>query len=276
MGFFDLIKQHHRIGFSPHGFRELTTLIITHITRRGSYQTAHRMPLLVFRHVNANHVVLVVEQKFSKGFGKLGLPNTSGSQEDKRTNRTAFILQSGPTAANGIRNGGDGIILTNHPHMQLCFQVHQLLPFTLQHPRHRDTGPPTNHIGYLFGGYLFIHHRGVLLDLRQFVLEIFDRLFSLRDLPITKLGNQAKITLTVSLISFQFHRFYLLFLVLDLIHKVLFGLPLGFHVAAFIIQIGDLFIQIFQLGLVILPLDRLAFNLQLPDPAFNLFQIFGQ
>src|SRR5208283_4096460 len=65
------------------------------------------MPLLVFRHVNTHHAVLVIEQEFCQGFCQFSLPYPRRPQEDERTDRTFGVLQPGTVPADCIGNCPD-------------------------------------------------------------------------------------------------------------------------------------------------------------------------
>ena len=58
MCFLDLIQQHHRIRYC---FGQLSTFVISDISRRSSDQSGYRVFLLVFRHIDTGHLRLIVE-----------------------------------------------------------------------------------------------------------------------------------------------------------------------------------------------------------------------
>ena len=69
----DLVEQHDLIGSAPHRLGQRTALVIADIARRRADQARYRMLLHVFRHVDAHHRVLVVEQEIGERLGELGL-----------------------------------------------------------------------------------------------------------------------------------------------------------------------------------------------------------
>ena len=75
------------------------------------------MPFLVFRHIDPDHGVIIIEKIFCKRFRKFGLTYPGCSQENKRTDRPAYILQPGTAAAYGIRQRSDRLILADNPVM---------------------------------------------------------------------------------------------------------------------------------------------------------------
>ena len=54
------------------------------------------MLLLVFGHIDADHGVLVVEEKIGEGAG------ACGAQENKRTDGALGVVESGAGAADGV------------------------------------------------------------------------------------------------------------------------------------------------------------------------------
>ena len=123
VSFFNFIEEHHTVRSATHSFSELTAFFITDISGRRAEQTADRVLLAVLRHINANERFLIIEHEPGKGLGKLGLPHTRRTDEDERSDRAGGIFQPGTRAANGIRNGADGFILTDDAFMQTRFHM---------------------------------------------------------------------------------------------------------------------------------------------------------
>ena len=117
MRLFDLVEQDDRIRFTANCFRQLSTFIVTDISRRCTDQTSRTEFLLILAHIDTGHAVLIVKQVFSQRFGKLGLTYTGRTEEDERTDRTFRILQSGTATTHGIRNGCNSLFLTDHTGM---------------------------------------------------------------------------------------------------------------------------------------------------------------
>ena len=131
MGLLDFVEQNDRIGLSPHGFGELTPLIKTHITRRGSYELGHRMSLHVFGHIDANHVLLVVKEKLCECACKLRLAYARRPEKNEASYGTVRILDACTSTDYGVGYRPDRLILTNNPAVKMLFQVHELLHFSL-------------------------------------------------------------------------------------------------------------------------------------------------
>ena len=71
------------------------------------------MLLAVFRHVDANHGLLVVKQEFGQALGQLGFANAGRAEEQERTGWTIWVTDASLGAANRVRNRLDRGLLTN-------------------------------------------------------------------------------------------------------------------------------------------------------------------
>jgi hypothetical protein len=123
------------------------------------------VPLLVFRHINANHGVLVVEQEFGQRFGQLCFSHAGSSHKMNEPTGPACVLQACAAAADGIGHGFDRFILAYHPLVQLRLEVEQFFAFALQHPAHRNARPARNNLGNGLRIHLLVHHRVIALQL---------------------------------------------------------------------------------------------------------------
>ena len=99
------------------------------------------MALLVLAHVDAHHGALVVEHELRERAGELGLPHAGRAEEDERADRAAGILQPGARAAQRVRNGGDGLLLADHPLVQALLHANQLRGLALEQAIDRDARP---------------------------------------------------------------------------------------------------------------------------------------
>ena len=87
MRLLDFVEQHHGIRSPPYGFRELAAFVVADISRRRADQPGHRVLLLVLRHIDANHRVLVVEQELRERARKFGFADARRTQEDEAADR---------------------------------------------------------------------------------------------------------------------------------------------------------------------------------------------
>ena len=153
----DLIEEHHRVGLPPDGLCQLSTLVVAHIARRRTDQTAHAILLLILRHVDSCHHRLVVEEVVCQSLGEFGLTNTRRTQEDKRGDRSFRILQTCPTAPDGIRYRRDSLLLSDDTLVEFIFQMEQFLALALHHLCHGDTRPAAHDLCDVVGCHLLAH-----------------------------------------------------------------------------------------------------------------------
>ena len=83
MRLLDLIKQDHTIRFTANGFGQLTTFIISYISRRRTYESAYTMFLLIFTHIDTSHHTFIIKQKLSERFSQFGLADAGCSKKNE-------------------------------------------------------------------------------------------------------------------------------------------------------------------------------------------------
>ena len=77
------VQQQHAIGFAAHGFGQVATLLIAHVTWRRTNEARHRMLLHELTHVDTDQMVFGVEQKACQCLAQLGLAHAGGAQEQE-------------------------------------------------------------------------------------------------------------------------------------------------------------------------------------------------
>lgn len=110
-----------------------------------AHQTSHRVLLLILGHIDANHVVLVVEQILRKRAGEFGFADASRAEEGETADRAVRILQSCAGTNHRFRNSRYRFILPDHAPMQLIFQLEQLLHFAFEEARNGNTRPAADY-----------------------------------------------------------------------------------------------------------------------------------
>ena len=76
-----LVEQDHRIGLAPDLLGELAALVVADIARRRADQARDRVLFHVLGHVDADQVVLRIEQERRERLGELGLADSRRPQE---------------------------------------------------------------------------------------------------------------------------------------------------------------------------------------------------
>ena len=90
--FFDLVEQQNTVRLLINRVREQTALIKTHIARWCANQTGNRVPLHVFRHVEANKLNTHGVRQL---LGHLSFTNAGWTREQERANGLFWFAQTG-------------------------------------------------------------------------------------------------------------------------------------------------------------------------------------
>ncbi len=134
-------KRTTLIRLAPDGLAQLAAFLVADIAGRRADQTRDGVFLHVFAHVDADHGVLVVEQKFRERARQLRFADAGRAEENERADRAILILQTGASAPDGIRNRDDGFVLADDALHQALFHFHQLLALAFLQARNRDVRP---------------------------------------------------------------------------------------------------------------------------------------
>ena len=149
VGLLQLVEQHDPVRTTPNGLRQLAAVVVAHVPRRRADEAGDGVPLLVLRHVDADHGLLAVEEQLRQGPGQLRLPHTRGAQEEERSDGPSGVLETGTGASQRLRHHRDRMVLAHHPLVQTLLQVEQLLRLRLQETGHRNARLLGDKRGYL-------------------------------------------------------------------------------------------------------------------------------
>ncbi|MNI81856.1 hypothetical protein D3C73_1385100 [compost metagenome] len=83
MGLFHLVQQHDGIWLAAYRFGELAAFLIADITRRRTDKTGNAVLLHILRHINADHAVFAVKERYRQRFCQLRLPYPGRAQEQE-------------------------------------------------------------------------------------------------------------------------------------------------------------------------------------------------
>ena len=269
MGLFDLIEQNDRVRVAADRFGQLAALLIADISRRRSDQSGHRVLLHVLAHVDAHHVVLVVEQGLCQGLGQLGLADAGRAEEQEGTDRPVRVGDAGARAQDGLADQAYRLVLPDHVLVQDVLHVQQLLPLALHDSGDRDAGPLADHLGNLLLGDLVAQQVGLLCLLGQLLL-LFQFGFELRQLAVFELRCLVQVIFALGALDLAADLLDLLAQLLHLGDGGLLVVPLGLHRVKLLAQLGKLFGNRFQPlsgEFVLLLFQRRLGNLLLDDLA---------
>ena len=158
VGLLHLVEQNDGIGPATDSFRQLTTLLVADIPRRGTNQARYGELLAVFTHIDAHEGLLVIEEVIGKRFRELRLAHTGGAQEKKRPSGTAGVAQPSARSAHRFGDCRHGGFLADQAPCELCFQVQETLCLALGELVHRNTRPRGNNGGNVLIGDLVVDH----------------------------------------------------------------------------------------------------------------------
>src|SRR5439155_26292089 len=94
----------HRIGLAPDLLGELAALVIADVARRRADQARDRVLFHVLGHVDADQVILRVEQERRERLAELGLADAGWSEKQERAVGPVRISQSGARAPDSVRD----------------------------------------------------------------------------------------------------------------------------------------------------------------------------
>ena len=150
----DLVEQEHGVGPPAHRLGQLTRLLVADVTGRGADQPADRVPLLELGHVEADHRVLVTEQRLGERARELGLPDSGGPEEEEAADRAIRVAEAGAGAAHSLGDRRHGLVLADNPLVQLLLEAQQPLALFGCQLRDRDPRGPRDDLGDVLGRHL--------------------------------------------------------------------------------------------------------------------------
>ena len=109
------------------------------------------MLLHVLGHVDAHHVLLVVEEVFGQRASQLRLAHSGRSQKDEAADGPLRVLEPGAGAAYRIGHGHDGRILSYYALVDPLLHVEELFGLALEQPVDRDARPAGDQPAYCLG-----------------------------------------------------------------------------------------------------------------------------
>ncbi len=141
MGLFDFVEKDYRIGLAAHLFTELPALVVAHIARRRTDETADVELLAVLAHIYPDYVVLRVEKIFGKTLRKGSLSHSRRTDEKEAAHRPEGILDPRAIAANRADDALDGVVLADNPPRKTALhfqQANSLAPGDIAHRNARN------------------------------------------------------------------------------------------------------------------------------------------
>mmetsp|Transcript_30558 Transcript_30558/g.85596 ORF Transcript_30558/g.85596 Transcript_30558/m.85596 type:complete len:232 (+) Transcript_30558:807-1502(+) len=200
------------------------------------------MLLHVLRHVDAHDLLLVVEQLLCQRLGQLRLAHARGAQEHEGGDGLVGVGEARPAALHGVRDGVHGLLLPDHPLVQLVGQVQQLLALRLGQLLHGDARPACHDLSDVLLGHLLAQHAGAgpLLQLRLRLLQL---LLQVVQGAVLELGGPVQVVLPLRLLHLDVDGVDLLAHLLDEVHVLLLRHPLVVERALLLLHPRELGLQ---------------------------------
>ncbi len=258
MSLLDFVEQDNRIRFATYGFGKLATLIVAHVSRRRSDQTAHGVLLLILGHINTSHHILVIEEVIGQSLCQFGFTDTGSTQEDERTYRTFRVAKTGTTAAYCIGHGADSGVLTHYSFVKFILKQQQFGALALYHLAYRYSCPAANHIGDVIGINLFLDKSFLTLHSLQLSLNAYILIFLLLDGSVADLGHTCIVAFTLGSLGIKVELFDIDLVFLNAIYQVFFGLPLSRDLVLLFAHRSQIFLNVLDASLVTFTLDGFA------------------
>src|SRR3954447_16957485 len=278
VGLLDLVEEHDAVGLAPHGLGELAALLVADVPGRGAHQAADRVALLVLAHVEADGVVLGVEQRPGERARELRLADPGRPEEDERADRPARVLDPRAGADDGVGDEADRLVLSDDALVQDLVEAQELLALALHQPRDRDAGPARHDLADLVVGDLLAQQRVVAALLLEARLLGVQLALEVRQPPVAQLGGAVEVVGALRLLDLAADLLDLLAQRLQALDRLALGLPLGGHRVGLCAQVGELLAQCLEAlaaGRVGLLPERGLLDLELHHAARDLVELRG-
>ena len=276
MRFLDFVEQHDRVRPAPHRFGQLSGVLVPDVSRRRADHPRDGVLLLILRHVDAHHRLLVVEQKLRERARQLRLADAGRTEEEEAAERTVGILQPRAGAADRICHRVDRFVLADDAMVQTVFHLDQLLDFAFHQPADGDVRPLADDVRDILLVDFFLQHALALLQLGQLQLLVLDLFLELRHAAVLQLRGLRVVAGALRPLNLDAQRFLILFQLARSLNRVFLLLPVRRELRALFLRIRELLLQLCQplarCGVFFFS-QRLAFDLELHDAALELVEL---
>ena len=208
MGLLYLVEQHDGVGVAAYALRQLSALLVAHISRRRAYKSRHVETLGILAHVNAYQGIGGAEHELGQLLRQISLAHTRRPEKHERADGAVGVFQSHAVALYGLHHLVDGRILRYHRLLQLAGHALQAYALGLRHALHGHSRHHRHHVGHVglrHGLPLVVLAAGPLLvQFPQFGLQLC--------LSVAVAGSQFEVLVSYGALLFLLYIFYLLLL----------------------------------------------------------------
>jgi hypothetical protein len=121
---FDLVEQQHAVRFLGDRLGQQSALVEADVARRRTDQARDRVPLHVFRHVEADEFVA---EAIGELLGDLGLADSRRTRKKEAADGSGGIAETGTSHLDGPGEGVDGRILAKDHCLEVAVEVPQIV-----------------------------------------------------------------------------------------------------------------------------------------------------
>ena len=244
MGFLDFVKEDDGIWLAAHGFGELAALFVADVSWRRADQAADGIFFHVLAHIDAHHVVFVVEKGFGEGFRQLCLTNAGRAEEEEGADWFRRILDASLGADDRVGDFFDGLILADDALVQLFVEMEGFLTLALGQFGDRDACPAGNDCGDLVFVNGFVHELELTgLDLVFFFFELTLQLWQH---AVLQLAHLCQVALALGQLDLAVDAGDLVAQLGWTLDGILFVFPLGVQHLELVFVVGELFLDGFE------------------------------
>ena len=235
MCLFDFVEQHDGVGFSSHGFGELTAFVVSYVSRRRTYKTRYAEFFHVLRHIDTHDVALVVKQIGSKRFCKFRLADAGRAEEEERTDRSVFVGYACTRTQHRFADRLHRFVLSDNSLVKLVGKVKQFLLFAFHKFGYGDTRPFCHDFCDFVRSH-FVTKKGRAVC--GFLFSLFEFLGEGRQFAVLKLCRLAVVAVALCFFDLKIYAVNLGFGVLNAVDFLLLVFPLRFHFVEFVVEFG--------------------------------------
>ena len=278
MGFFDFVEQDDGVRLAPDRLGQLAALVVADVSRRGADQPRDRVLLHVLRHVETDHVRLVVEQACGQRTRQFGLADARRPQEDERTDRALRILEARARPDHGVGDRLHRLVLSDQPPVEHIAELEQLFAFPLQQLGDRNPGPARDDRGDVVLVHLFLEQTPGPRPIRQRGLLRGQIPFELGQRPVFEFGYPVEVVGAFGFFDVAPGRFDGFLEAAQFPDAALFGFPAHTERVGAGLDVGQFLFEFLQAELraaVGLLAQGFALDFELHDPPRRLVQFRG-
>ena len=158
--------------------------------------------------------------------------------------------------------------------MQFFLQMQELVALALHHPCDRYSRPAAHHFGYVVGRDFLAYHGIAVLCGAQLCLNLLYVFLQSLQTAVAYLCHAFVVAFAFGTLGLELQLFHLLFVLLNLVHQTFLALPLCTERTFFVLEFGNVLVELCYLVGVVLALYGFALDFKLLQPACYLVEFF--